>query len=214
MGSRLYLFASQVFFTAALGPLFLWPKVGGSRPVRSFVAFSFGRLLAPRYSRVISSFGELYGVALDEGLNRAEAVAESRIGKVIDCGTGTGFAATRAALRFPEASVIGFDLVTEMLEQARSDAARRGLRIAHVRADANCLPLADGAADLVIAHNTAPFLSEFARVCRRGGVVVFVDSAARWIAPVARRAAARTGCFDLVEARQTQSGFFLVARRS
>ena len=69
VGGRLYLFASQVFFTAALAPLFLWPKVGGSRPVRSFVAFSFGRLLAPRYSRVISSFGELYGVALDEGLN-------------------------------------------------------------------------------------------------------------------------------------------------
>ena len=53
--------------------------------------------------------------ALERALERVPAAPK----RVLDLGTGTGLAAFVAARRFPEAEVVGVDLATGMVEQAR-----------------------------------------------------------------------------------------------
>lgn len=213
LSRRLYLFFSQIFFTLALAPLFLWPRLAETNLMRRLIAFSFGSLLAKRYHLVIKSFGDLYGAALEAGLRRAASLVAGASGVVVDCGTGSGFASRGAARHFPGSLIVGFDVVPAMLDQAKRNALEEDLPIAYVSADTLKLPLRDGAVDIVVAQNTAPYLREFARVCRPGGLVVFVDTAAQLIRPLAQYAAERTGCFDLVEAGLAEAGFYLVARR-
>jgi SAM-dependent methyltransferase len=210
--NRIAGFLSGILFTAAQIPLLLWPAVAESRIVRGFVVLFFGRLLAGHYHRVIRFYGAAYGAALAEALDRVAPLVGDEIGRVIDCGTGTGFVSRAVAERFPGARIIGLDAVLPMLRTARRNLRAAGIETSHVCADNVTIPILAGAADLVVAQNTAPFLGEFARVCRPGGAVVFVDSAARHLAPFARIAARRTGAFDRVIAEPAASGFFLVAR--
>jgi SAM-dependent methyltransferase len=212
--NRIAGFLSGILFTAAQIPLLLWPAVAESRIVRGFVVLFFGRLLAGHYHRVIRFYGAAYGAALAEALDRVAPLVGDEIGRVIDCGTGTGFVSRAVAERFPGARIIGLDAVRPMLRTARRDLRAAGIEASHVCADNVTIPISAGTADLVVAQNTTPFLSEFARVCRPGGAVVFVDSAARHLAPFARMAAKRTGAFDRVIAERAASGFFLVARAS
>jgi SAM-dependent methyltransferase len=212
--NRFVLFLSQLFFTGGLIPLLLLPKLTATRLVRQAVVQSFGRLLAPRYHQVIGLYGPAYGEALARGLKEAASLAQGEIKNILDCGTGTGFAARQAAAAFPDATVTGVDLVPQMMEQARQNPEGQALGINYVLADILHLPWADGTMDVVMAQNTSPFLDEFARVCRPGGVVLFIDSAARWTAPFARYAAERTGRFDVIVAEPAGLGFFLAARRA
>jgi SAM-dependent methyltransferase len=212
-GRRLYLFCSQLFFSIALAPLFLWPRLAQTNLIRRLISFSFGTLLAKRYHLIIQSFGNLYGVALAQGLQRASALAGVEVRRVIDCGTGSGFASREAALHFRTAFVAGVEIITEMLDQAQANAREQGLKINYIMGDTAHLPFEDATIDLVIAQNTAPFFTEFGRVCRPRGIVVFVDTVAQWVSPLARQAANRTGCFDLVECGKASVGFYLVARR-
>lgn len=214
LSNRSTLFLSQLFFTGGLIPLLLLPKLAGAGLVRRAIVHSFGRLLAKRYHRVIDFYGPAYGDALETGLRKAERIATVEIKKVLDCGTGTGYAARRAAAIFPQAGVVAVDLVPEMIELARQNPEGRALNISYLRADTLHLPLGDATMDVVVAQNTAPYLDEFARVCRPGGVVVFVDSAARWTAPFARRAASKVGLFDAILAEPAGLGFYLAARRA
>jgi SAM-dependent methyltransferase len=213
IGSAFYILFAQVFFTVALTPLLLWPALAKRRFVRSFIAWSFGKVLSGRYHRIIRSFGEQYGAALEAGVTAAIRYAGVDLNEILDCGTGTGFAACAVARRLPAARLTGIDLVPEMLALAEANARAAGLNIKIEVGDLAELPLASGTFDLVVAQNTVPFLAEFARVCRPGGVVVFVDTAARWIAPLAGLAARRTACFDIVESKRAGLGFYLVGRR-
>lgn len=212
--NRFVVFLSQLFFTGGLIPLLLLPKLTATRLVRQGVVQFFGRLLAPRYHQVIELYGPSYGEALGRGLKEAANLAEGEIRNILDCGTGTGFAARQAAATFPQATVTGVDLVPQMMDQARQNPEGQALGIKYVLADILHLPWGDGTVDLVMAQNTSPFLDKFARVCRPGGVVVFIDSAARWAAPFARYAAKRTGRFDVILAGPAGLGFFLAARRA
>lgn len=211
---KLYFFSSQIFFTVFLSPLFLFPRMIQTKLMRRIIAFSFGSLIAKRYDLVIRSFGDLYGAALKVALERTVSISAIDIKKVIDCGTGSGFAARQAAVHFPAAMISGFDITLEMLRQAQEKSLSEKLKISYVLSDVFCLPLKDNAVDLVIAQNTVPFLYEYARVCRPGGIIVFVDTTAQWIEPLALRAARRTECFDLIESRSCDPGFYLIARRS
>lgn len=211
---RLAVFLSQVFFTAALIPLFVLPRLTRTRLIKWVTAFFFGRLPAKHYNQVINFYGEAYGTALRAALEMAMSLSKREPAKIIDCGTGTGFAAREAASRFNRATVVGVDLAEDMVSQARHKSGSNGLRVLHVFADILYLPFRDGEIDLVIAQNTIPFLAEFARVCRPGGAVVFVDTAARWVTPLARYAARQTGCFDEIAAEQAGLGFYLVGRRT
>src|SRR5262245_37340264 len=212
-GERNRRLIADAFFSTALLPLFLLPRLSETAPARKTIALLFGRLLAPNYSRIIASFGDAYGQAMDEALSAAAGVVTGPIRRIVDCGTGTGFAGLLAGTRFPDARVIGVDIVPHMLRQAAENAARANRRIAFVSADLLRLPFRDGSVDLVVAQNTVPFFREFGRIVRKGGAVIFTDTVASFVVPAARRAARRAGRFGTVVATAAGSGFYVIGRR-
>jgi ubiquinone/menaquinone biosynthesis C-methylase UbiE len=91
----------------------------------------------------------------------------------LDLGTGTGSVAQVVADRFPEAEVTGVDVSPKMVEVARA----KGTRVRFEVADAERLPYADGAFELVTLGNMIPFFDELARVTATDGHVLFAFSA-------------------------------------
>ena len=99
--------------------------------------------------------------------------------RVLDLGCGTGYAVDALHKRYRGAQVIALDFARPMLLQAR----RRGgwrRRPLCVCADMERLPLADGAADLIVSNATlqwcndpAAAFSECLRVLSPGGLFMF-----------------------------------------
>jgi malonyl-CoA O-methyltransferase len=99
--------------------------------------------------------------------------------RILDLGCGTGYAVDGLQRRYRGAQVIALDFALPMLLQAR----RRGgwLRRPHcLCADAERLPLADGAADLIVSNATLQWcndpqaaFSECLRVLSPGGLLMF-----------------------------------------
>jgi SAM-dependent methyltransferase len=108
-----------------------------------------------------------------------ELVAACDIGpgqRVLDVAAGTGNVALRAAEA--GAAVVASDLTGESLAVGERNARALGLEIEWVRADAQVLPFADGAFDVVTSavgvmfapdHRAAA--GELLRVCRPGGTI-------------------------------------------
>lgn len=90
-------------------------------------------------------------------------------GIVVEIGSGTGIQTPPLLERFEQ--VVSVDLAAEML-------ALTPLRdrVALVRADASGLPFADGSVDAVVCVNAYLFPSEYARVLRPDGHIVFVST--------------------------------------
>jgi ubiquinone/menaquinone biosynthesis C-methylase UbiE len=111
----------------------------------------------------------------------AELVADTGIGpgmRVLDVATGTGNVAIRAARR--GAHVTAVDLEPAQLERGRAEAG--GLDIEWVEADAQDLPFADGAFDVVTSAAGAIFApdhgrtaAELQRVTRPGGTIGMIN---------------------------------------
>jgi SAM-dependent methyltransferase len=108
---------------------------------------------------------------VEAGLHRVT----SPPGRVLDLGTGTGAVARLVAERFPEAEIVGADMATQMIEEARR--VTDSPRVTYQVADAQKLPFADGAFDLVTLGNMIPFFGELARVVKPGGRVLIAYSA-------------------------------------
>jgi ubiquinone/menaquinone biosynthesis C-methylase UbiE len=96
--------------------------------------------------------------------------------RVLDVAAGTGNVAIRAALA--GADVVASDLTPENFEAGRREAAAQGVRLEWVQADAEALPFADGAFDVVTSAFGAVFAAdqqavadELLRVCRPGGTI-------------------------------------------
>jgi SAM-dependent methyltransferase len=89
--------------------------------------------------------------------------------RVLDVGTGTGAVARSAAASFRGAEVVGVDVSSEMIAEARRHAASERER--YEVADASALPFGDASFDLVVLNNMIPFFDELARVTRPGGHV-------------------------------------------
>jgi len=96
--------------------------------------------------------------------------------KVLDVAGGTGNAAIAAARRWCD--VTGTDLIPSMVESARARAKAEGLEVDFRVADAQSLPFADDAFDVVLsaigvmfAPNQVKAASELMRVCRPGGKI-------------------------------------------
>lgn len=101
----------------------------------------------------------------------------------LDVGTGTGPLAF--ALAPHVRSVVGVDLVPELLERGRAYAERRHENVELVEGDVTRLPFASASFDLVceraVLHHTARpelMLAEMARVTRSGGRLLVVDQLA------------------------------------
>ncbi len=104
---------------------------------------------------------------------------------VLDIGCGAGIDSLLAARQVgPGGSVIGLDMLEEMLERSRSHAAEAGLaeRCEFVRGEMERLPLPAESVDVVISNGVlslsprkARVLSEIFRVLRPGGRLTVAD---------------------------------------
>jgi ubiquinone/menaquinone biosynthesis C-methylase UbiE len=94
--------------------------------------------------------------------------------RVIDVGTGTGAAARLAAELWPEAEVVGVDVSSGMIDEARRLAS--GERERYELADSARLPFPDGSFDAVSLNNMIPFFDELARITAPGGHVAIAYS--------------------------------------
>jgi SAM-dependent methyltransferase len=93
---------------------------------------------------------------------------------VLDVATGSGNAAIAAARRLT--NVTGIDYVQSLLDRAQVRASAEGVPVSFKLGDAEALPVADGAYDVVLstfgvmfAPNQAQVASELLRVTRPGG---------------------------------------------
>jgi ubiquinone/menaquinone biosynthesis C-methylase UbiE len=102
--------------------------------------------------------------------------------RVLDAATGTGFAALAAARAVgDEGHVLGVDISSGMLRQARSAVADSGLtNVEMIQADASCLPQCGSetfdaitCAAGLLYMSAADALREWHRLLRPGGIVAF-----------------------------------------
>jgi len=190
------------------------PKIAKMSITRFFIKFCFGRLYGNRYQDVIDSFQGRYGLAMAEGLTRVKKIAGDNISLVADCGTGTGFVTKQAAERFPHATFIAFDILYGMLRQACNNCKEMVKNAFFIQADTFALPLADQSVDLLLVQNTIPYFAEFHRVCRPGGMIIYVDTSAGWIASLAKRLVEKHKLFASVIGERVDLGFFVLAQKA
>ena len=100
--------------------------------------------------------------------------------RVLDVAAGTGNVAVRVAEA--GADVVASDLTPENLAAGRAAAAARGIELEWVEADAEALPFADGAFDVVTSAFGVMFAPdhraaarELLRVCRAGGTIALAS---------------------------------------
>jgi ubiquinone/menaquinone biosynthesis C-methylase UbiE len=108
--------------------------------------------------------------------------------RALEIGSGTGYFSLNLMQEGAIDRLVATDISAGMLETLASTADRLGLaaRTETVRADAERLPFDDGSFDLVLGHavlhhipDLAGAFSEFARVLRPGGAVVFCGEPSR-----------------------------------
>ncbi len=99
---------------------------------------------------------------------------------VLDVACGTGNLAIPAAKR--GADVIGLDIVPDLIEQARANAATEGVAAEFEIGDAESMPYEDGAFDVVMSMFGAMFTprpivvaAELKRVCKPGGFIAMAN---------------------------------------
>lgn len=81
--------------------------------------------------------------------------------RILDVGCGTGNSTRRAALRAPEGAVLGVDLSSRMLEDARRRSREEGIdNTQYLQADAQVHPFESGAFDLAISSFGAMFFND------------------------------------------------------
>lgn len=100
--------------------------------------------------------------------------------RVLDVAAGTGNAAVPAAAA--GATVIASDLTPELFEAGRAHAARHGVELEWVEADAEALPFEDNSFDVVLSCVGAMFAphhqvtaDELVRVVRPGGTIAMIN---------------------------------------
>lgn len=136
------------------------------------------RRWAPVYD---NTFGAITGI----GRKRVVDYINTRSGRVLEVGVGTGLSLERYR---PHLDVVGIDVSADMLDKAREKVREKNLR--HVKAihemDARHLDFPDGHFDTVVAMylvSVVPeperVVAEMARVCKPGGEIVIVNHFAR-----------------------------------
>jgi len=96
--------------------------------------------------------------------------------QVLDVGCGTGEITRRLADRYPQARLLGLDIMEGNLQLARRDSGAYGERVRYEVGDAFALKQADASVDLLVCRHMSQavphfprVLAEFRRVLRPGG---------------------------------------------
>ncbi|MBV9311412.1 MAG: class I SAM-dependent methyltransferase [Solirubrobacterales bacterium] len=139
-------------------------------------------------AQVIGKLRKLVGSELDGGYERS-----------LEIGAGTGYFTLNLLQSGIVSEATCTDISPGMVSALGSNAQRLGLTVKAARADAESLPFADESFDLVLGHAVLHHLpdlrrafSEFLRVLRPGGRIVFAGEPSRlgdMIASVPKRAA-------------------------
>jgi len=110
----------------------------------------------------------------EQQLIRRYAIPEEA--RILDAGCGTGEGSSRLAELFPQARILGVDIIEEHLELARSRYARLATRLTFERQSIFELDLPDHSFDLTVCRHVLHsiphpdrVLAELARVTRPGG---------------------------------------------
>jgi SAM-dependent methyltransferase len=97
---------------------------------------------------------------------------------ILDVGCGTGEITRRLAEHYPDARLIGMDILESNLVFARRDSAEFASRIGYEQGDAFALRFADASVDLIVCRHMSQavpdfplVLAEFTRVLKPGGVL-------------------------------------------
>jgi SAM-dependent methyltransferase len=107
-------------------------------------------------------------------LRAALAAIDGPPPRVLDVGTGTGSGARTAAQLWPQSEIVGVDLSSGMIDEARRLAPSDRLRFEV--GDSSALPFPDASFDAVLLNNMIPFFDELARVTAPGGHVAIAYS--------------------------------------
>jgi ubiquinone/menaquinone biosynthesis C-methylase UbiE len=98
--------------------------------------------------------------------------------RVADVGCGSGEVTARLARLYPEAELLGIDILESSVALARSRHAALASRVRFEQGDAFALPLASGSFDLVVCRHVTQavpevsrVLAELVRICKAGGWV-------------------------------------------
>ena len=107
---------------------------------------------------------------------------------IVDVGCGFGRSFKMLNDRFRPVRIVGIDIDPKMLNGASLEAKRQNLAIELKRASGSSVPLADQSVDMVFCHQTfhhlvdqRKVLSEFHRVLKHGGVLLFAESTRKYI---------------------------------
>ena len=129
-----------------------------------------------RASWMAGDFGEIAKLNAHEAESFIERIRLKPGTKVLDVACGTGNQSIPAARTGAE--VIGLDIATNLLEQARKRAAAEKLNIEFIEGDAEKVPYEAARFDVVLSMFGAMFAprpdvvaSELLRVCRPGGLI-------------------------------------------
>ncbi len=162
------------------------PRLGRDRERLYAVKATRSEIAAAYFRANASRWDEIRALHVpDSDVERAllEVFAGRGVTDLLDVGTGTG-RVLEVLGRHVERG-IGIDLSREMLQVARTNLERAGLRNCYVRhADMYALPLDEAAVDAVTFHQVLHFASdparaiaEAARTLKPGGEIVIVDFA-------------------------------------
>lgn len=149
-------------------------------PERAAVRRSFDRA-----ARTYDAAAALQREIADRLLERLDYIRITPT-RVLDLGSGTGYATPRLRQRYADAQLLSLDLASAMLAHAR-DATRPSWfkqilspsRMAWLCADGEALPLADSSIDLVFSNlalqwcDPVRIFAEASRVLRPGGLLLF-----------------------------------------
>jgi ubiquinone/menaquinone biosynthesis C-methylase UbiE len=131
-------------------------------------------------------FGEIGMAQVTQKVQKALSHQPGRYERSLEIGSGTGY----FTLNLMRAGVIEratcTDISTGMLDTLAGNAERLGLQAQTVKADAERLPFPDESFDLVLGHavlhhipDLACAFSEFARVLKPGGTILFAGEPSR-----------------------------------
>ena len=165
------------------------------------------------------------GADLGLGCGNPQAIASLKPGEtVLDLGSGAGFDCFIAAHSVgPGGRVVGVDMTPEMIDKARSNAAKAGVTNVEFRhGEIEALPVADNSIDVIISNcviNLSPdkrrVFREAFRVLKPGGRVAVADIVRTAELPpeLANDLAAQCGCvsgaasIEEVESMLREAGF-------